>query len=131
MHFRYLIFLSILIISSNTVAQNISIHSISTVRQPSGDNGYTLDGHLMNESGRKKLLNPNYFGENGIYNKSVTIFDGYGTTGSITSVSSIPKNLLFFFASFNNFNEGSIPFIGLYFFMRNAASVRFCFCPNE
>lgn len=101
MHFRYFIFLSILIISSNTVAQNISIHSISTVRQPSGDNGYTLDGHLMNESGRKKLLNPNYFGENGIYNKSVTIFDGYGTTGSITSVSSIPKNSLFFFGSFN------------------------------
>jgi gliding motility-associated-like protein len=97
----YLFFLAVLFFAKDANSQNISIHSISTARQPSGDNGYTLDGHLMNESGRKKLLNPINFGENGIYNRSVSIFDGYASTGSLTNVSSISKNNIFFFASFN------------------------------
>jgi len=77
------------------VCQNITINSISTVRQSSGDNGYTLDGFLMTEGSRPKLLNPGNFGVNGIYPKVISIRDNYGTSGSLTQVYSIPTNSFF------------------------------------
>jgi gliding motility-associated-like protein len=81
--------------------QNININSISSVRQPSGDNGYTLDGFRMTEGSRPKLLNPGNFGVNGTYPHVISISDNYGNSGSLTQVYSIPTNSIFFFGSFD------------------------------
>jgi len=83
------------------VCQNININSISTIRQSSGDNGYTLDGFRMTEGSRPKLLNPSNFGANGIYTKVISISDNYGTSGSLTQVYSSPTNSIFFFGTFD------------------------------
>lgn len=80
-------------------SQSTTIHSISWTRQSSGDNGYTLDGTVMTSS-RAKLLNTNNFGISGTYSKTVSIFDGYGTTGSLAQISSVPINNIFFFGGF-------------------------------
>jgi len=97
-------------LTEKAICQNISIHSISTVRQTSGDNGYTLDGFRMTEGSRQKLLNPNNFGPRGIYPKLVSISDNYGTTGSLTQVYKLPLNSIFFFGSFNKLDSSTQQF---------------------
>jgi len=92
------------------VCQNININSISTIRQSSGDNGYTLDGFRMTEGSRPKLLNPSNFGANGIYTKVISISDNYGTSGSLTQVYSSPTNSIFFFGTFDKNNTSTQQF---------------------
>ena len=89
--------------------QTLNIHSITTVRQTGGDNGYTLDGGLMVNS-RDKLLSTINFGPTGNYHKSVVITDAYGTTGSLEQVTSLPLNDVFFFGSFNLLEPTLRPF---------------------
>jgi gliding motility-associated-like protein len=86
---------------SKTIGQTITINSITASRQPYGDQGYTLDGIRMSLLARVKLLNSYNFSSIGIYPKSVAIIDGYGSSGSLTSISSVPTNQIFFFGSFN------------------------------
>lgn len=81
-------------------AQTINVYSISAARQTGGDNGYTLDGFRM-MGARAKLLDTANFGSGGVYPKSISITDSYNTTGSLTQVSAIPINSIFFFGSFN------------------------------
>lgn len=95
------IFLIFILLCSNSYCQTININSITTSRQPSGDNGYTLDGTRMTVGSRLKLLNTSNFGSSGTYPKNISIFDGYGTTGSLTGISTVPINDIFFFGSFN------------------------------
>ncbi len=78
----------------------LRLHSISTDRQPLGDNGYTLNGSQMVNS-RAKLENPDNFGDNGTYGKEILIIDGYQTSGSLTGVGSIPNEDIFFFGAFD------------------------------
>ncbi len=80
--------------------QQINIYSISTERQTAGDHGYTLDGTFMVNS-RIKLLTAFNFGATGVYPKEVIITDGYATIGSLTSVTQLPYNSIFFFGTFN------------------------------
>ncbi len=81
-------------------AQTIELHSITTERQLVGDKGYTLDGDQMIES-RLKLLNPSNFGASGIYPKKINISDDFGISGSLTNVTRLPPNDLFFFGAFD------------------------------
>ncbi|MBN1180820.1 MAG: HYR domain-containing protein [Bacteroidales bacterium] len=82
--------------------QTINIHSISTARQTSeGDGGYTLDGGHMAAS-RFKLLNTSNFGETGTYNKNISIYDYYFTSGSLKQITQVEGIDIFFFGSFNN-----------------------------
>lgn len=92
--------LFLLYIESNINAQTININSISNARQTGGYNGYTLDGQFMVDS-RAKLLNQNNFGTSGIYPKSINIIDGYATSGSLTQISTVPINQIFFFGAFD------------------------------
>jgi gliding motility-associated-like protein len=101
MRFKLCLFLIFSVLSAHSYAQTISIHSITTSRQTSGDAGYTLDGNFMIGGSRLKLLSSSNFGSSGTYPKAVTIFDGYGTSGSLAGVSSIPSSSIFFFGSFN------------------------------
>jgi gliding motility-associated-like protein len=94
----------------NTYGQTMLVHSISTTRQPSGDPGYTLDGTRMADGSRLKLLNPINFSSSGTYAKSVSIADGYGTTGSLANVSTLPTDDIFFFGSFNRLDPSTQPF---------------------
>jgi len=91
-------------------SQTINIHSITTARQSSGDAGYTLDGGQMASSSRLKLLNTSNFGINGTYGKKVSIFDGYGSSGSLTAVSNLQRDNIFFFGSFNKIDFSIQPF---------------------
>jgi len=81
-------------------SQTININSITWSRQSSGDNGYTLDGSSRMAGSRVKLLDANNFGASGTYSKTILIYDGYGTTGSLTQIASLPVNNIFFFGSF-------------------------------
>ncbi len=87
-------------LSISVKAQTIELHSITTERQPGGDNGYTLDGQRMIES-RLKLLNPKNFGASGIYPKKINITDDFETSGSLENVTRLPANDLFFFGYFD------------------------------
>jgi gliding motility-associated-like protein len=91
-------------------ATNITIHSISDARQPGGDHGYTLDGDMMKYCARLKALNPALFGPAGIYRKTVTIHDAFGKSGSLSSVTTLPLNDLFFFGSFDKSNSSTAEF---------------------
>jgi gliding motility-associated-like protein len=106
--------LCLLLISSvlcaKAYAQPISIHSITNSRQTGGDSGYTLDGQIMTAGSRQKLLLSANFGTNGTYPKPVTIFDGYGTSGSLTNVQSIGISNIFFFGNFNLLDPTTQPF---------------------
>ncbi len=102
--------LIILGICSNVYSQTINIHSITTSRQSGGDYGYTLDGLHMTAGSRPKLLSTSNFSSSGIYPKDVSIFDGYGTTGSLIGISAIPLNNIFFFGTFNKLEPSIQPF---------------------
>jgi hypothetical protein len=92
-----------LLLLSNFVvrAQTIEVHSVSDVRGSNTNSGYTLDGSWMSSSARLKLLNTANFGSTGTYSKSVRITDSYSTSGSLTQVTSLSYNTLFFFGSFD------------------------------
>lgn len=98
-----------IIITTNIYAQKIKIYSISTSRQTNGDNGYTLDGHRMYSS-RFKLLNPINFSSTGIYPKSISIIDAFETTNSLTQISKIVDDNIFFFGSFNKLDPSTQTF---------------------
>ncbi len=106
---RYLSLLC-LMIGLQTFCQTRSIHSITNSRQLGGDNGYTLDGQIMTAGARQKLLLSGNFGTNGIYQKPVSIFDGYGTSGSLTDVLNIGIDNIFFFGNFNILDTTTQPF---------------------
>ena len=59
---------------------------------------------------RWKLLNASNFGFSGIYPKNVSIFDGYDISGSLTGVSTIPTNHIFFFGAFNKLDASTQQF---------------------
>jgi gliding motility-associated-like protein len=87
------------ILPSSGISQNICINSVTNIRQPAGDVGYTLDGIRMTGA-RAKLLSPDNFGTAGIYQKSISIQDGFGTSGSLV-LDTVPMNSIFFFGAFN------------------------------
>ena len=62
-------------------SQTINIHSIDDDRMQAGDNGYTLNGQHMRSSSTAKLTDTTNFGPTGMYPKSVTITNGYLTSG--------------------------------------------------
>jgi len=110
MKIKYYLFLISVTVCLKTYSQTVFINSITTSRQSSGDNGYTLDGTRMSGGSRPKLLSTSNFSSSGIYPKDVSIFDGYGTTGSLIGVSTIPINNIFFFGSFNKLDTSIQPF---------------------
>ncbi len=99
MRFFFLACLFQLLFFNILFSQTININSITWTRQSSGDNGYTLDGIQMISS-RAKLLDTNNFSSSGTYPKAISIFDGYGTTGSLTQISTVPVNHIFLFGGF-------------------------------
>ncbi len=105
MQLKILLFVLFSLQLSLVLGQSINIHSISYLRQPLFQNEYTLDGAFMIQSSRQKLLNPNNFGPMGLYNKSVSIYDGYTSSNSLINVAQQPKSTLFFFGSFDKVNE--------------------------
>lgn len=107
---NHYIFLIFILLCSKSYCQTININSITTSRQTGGDNGYTLDGTRMAAGSRLKLLNTSNFGSTGTYPKNISIYDGYGTTGSLTSISTVPVNNLFFFGSFNQLEASTQQF---------------------
>ncbi len=78
----------------------IDLYSITNSRQVGGDAGYTFDGKWFPDT-RSKLLNPIYFGPQGTYSKTIQITDAFGLSGSLTEVTKLPTNSIFFFGSFN------------------------------
>ena len=91
--------------------QVISINSITTDRQPAtGTNGYTLDGMWMLNTARQKILSANNFGSFGTYSKSISVYDGYMSSGSLTGVSTLPLNTIFFFGAFNKLDVSTQQF---------------------
>lgn len=109
---NYYIFFIFILFYSNTCCQTININSITTSRQTGGDNGYTLDGTRMAVGSRLKLLNTSNFGSTGTYPKNISIFDSYGTIGSLTSISTVPVGNIFFFGSFNKLDASTQQFTG-------------------
>ncbi|MCB9360997.1 MAG: gliding motility-associated C-terminal domain-containing protein [Flavobacteriales bacterium] len=107
---KFFILLITLGIFSSIYSQTINIHSITTSRQSNGDKGYTLDGIRMAGGSRLKLTNTNNFGSTGTYPKNISIFDGYGTSGSLTGASAIPTNNIFFFGFFNKLDASTQQF---------------------
>jgi gliding motility-associated-like protein len=99
-----------LMICLQSYCQIISIHSITNSRQLGGDSGYTLDGPIMTAGSRQKLALSGNFGPGGTYPKTVSIFDGYGTSGSLTDVQGIGINNIFFFGNFNILDTTTQPF---------------------
>jgi gliding motility-associated-like protein len=110
MKFKLCLFLISSVLFAKGYSQTISIHSITASRQTGGFNGYTLDDGLMIGGSRLKLLSPANFGSSGTYPKTVTIFDGYGTSGSLTGVSNIAFGSIFFFGAFNILDSTTQPF---------------------
>lgn len=110
MKIKYYLFIVSVTMYLQTYCQTIFINSITESREPSGDNGYTLDGSRMTAGSRWKLLNSGNFSSSGIYPKNISIFDGFGTTGSLTGVSAIPINHIFFFGSFNKLDASTQQF---------------------
>ncbi|MCE9539223.1 MAG: gliding motility-associated C-terminal domain-containing protein [Bacteroidetes bacterium] len=110
MKIKICIFLASIAACLNTYCQTIVINSITAYRQSSGDNGYTLDGLRMASGSRLKLLNINNFGLGGIYPKNISLVDGFGTTGSLINVSTLPANNIFFFGSFNKLDPSTQQF---------------------
>lgn len=110
MKIKYYIFLISVITYLNSYSQTVFINSITTSRQSSGDNGYTLNGTRMTGGSRLKLLNASNFGSSGTYSKNISIFDGYGISGSLTAVSTVPTNHIFFFGSFNKLDASTQQF---------------------
>lgn len=88
---------------------NINIHSVATVRQVGGDHGYTLDGDRMSNHSRPKLLNPDNFGAGGTYQKTISITDAYGSSGSLEAITSHDDVDLFYFGIFNTLEPSYIP----------------------
>ncbi|MCI3938281.1 thrombospondin type 3 repeat-containing protein [Chryseobacterium aahli] len=88
----------ILDIQENTcvlTGQTIRIGYIPNVRDLDGDNGYTFDGALMNNSGALKLLNTANFGPSGIVNANIVLVPM--TTNPITKayITSLNLNAIF------------------------------------
>ncbi|MBC7862972.1 MAG: T9SS type A sorting domain-containing protein [Bacteroidia bacterium] len=90
-------------------SQTLHVHSITHLRQTNGGQ-YTLDGTLISGSGRMKLVSASNFGAGGVYPKSVTITDAYGTSNSIVPVVTFPYDDLFFFGAFDKFESTTIQF---------------------
>lgn len=103
------LWLAFMVQNSISFAQTINVQSISTARQSGGDNGYTLNGSEMVNS-RAKLLNLSNFGTGGTYPKAINITDGYSTSGSLTQISTVPTNAIFFFGEFNKNDASTQPF---------------------
>lgn len=104
--------LILLLICTAGYDQGIALYSVTNARQPGPNSGYTLDGEFM-QSSRLKLLNPYNFGPTGQYRKTITIIDSFGLSGSLSGVTSLPLNALFFFGAFN-LDDGSMhPFTGV------------------
>ena len=91
---------------SVSAQETISMHSITTGRQPLGDSGYTLDGFTMSEA-RLKLLNEENFGIDGTYPKSIEITDGYAQSGDLESITSTEGIDLFYLGMFDS-SEASL-----------------------
>jgi gliding motility-associated-like protein len=102
-------FLTLLVTGYSTRAQTINIHSVSTLREISFDNGYTLDGDHMAAS-RVKLFNPANFSDTGLYKKNITIQSAYFTSGSLEQITQIHGIDIFFFGSFYGSATEFIPF---------------------
>lgn len=99
---------SLMLVCSIIYGQTIDLHSITTERDEGFDSGYTLDGNKMTQS-RLKLLNQANFGPGGIYPKKINIIDSYRSSNSLSEVTKLPANDLFFFGTFNNW-EAIEPF---------------------
>ena len=110
MKIKYIALLILSTICLKAYSQTVFIHSITASRQSSGDNGYTLNGARMTGGSRLKLLNTSNFGSTGTYPKNVSIFDGYGISGSLTGVASVSTNNLFFFGSFDKLDASTQQF---------------------
>jgi gliding motility-associated-like protein len=106
---KYYLFIILMATGLKSFGQTIHINSIATVRQPAGDCGYTLDGTRM-QSSRQKLLNPANFGPSGTYHKDVVIYNNFELTETLEAISSVPKNHIFFFGSFNTLHGSTQQF---------------------
>lgn len=104
-----LLIITLILTPFNLFCQTVTIHSITHSRQTNGGQ-YTLDGGEMSTGARQKLLSPANFGPTGTYTKSVTILDAYGTSGSVSAVSSLPYSDLFIFGAFDKLDATLIPF---------------------
>jgi Secretion system C-terminal sorting domain/FG-GAP-like repeat len=91
-------------------AARINLHSVTTTRQIGINGGYTLNGSYMNNTARPKLENPDYFGEAGIYPKSVVITDDYGNSGSLGTITANNNIDLFFFGTFSKLEPTLVQF---------------------
>ena len=89
-----------------TDAQTINIHSVQANRELSFPFGYTLDGSARMLRSRLKLTNLNNFGPSGVYPKNVVITDSYQQLGSLSQVSSLSNNEIFFFGMFKRLEPG-------------------------
>lgn len=86
-------------------AQELTVHSITHSRQLDPTSQYTLDGWLMTNSSRQKLLNPKNFGKEGMYLKTVNILDRYEQLGSLVEVSDAPTDHVLFFGGFDEYES--------------------------
>ncbi len=86
-------------------AQTLNIHSIDDSRMWAGDYGYTLNGGYMIYGSTSKLNDTSNFGPTGTYPRTISITNGYATSGALENISSVPDIDLFYFGSFdkNNF----------------------------
>ena len=101
-----ILFLLINFLCPGSFCQTITINSINNAREPAGNGGYTLNGSYM-DNALAKLLNAANFGATGIYPKSINVVSGFATTGSLTQVTQLPQNQLFFFGAFDK-NDGGL-----------------------
>ena len=99
MHRLTILLLFSSLLACNGFGQTITINSIDNARENNGFGGYTLNGSFM-DNASAKLLNQANFGPAGIYPKRVTIVSGYAATGSLTQVTDLPQNQIFFFGAF-------------------------------
>ena len=90
-----ILFLLINFLCPNSFCQTITINAIANARATAGNGGYTPNGIYMNNALAKLLYAPS-FGPTDIYPKAINLVSGFATTGSLTQVTHLPENQIFF-----------------------------------
>jgi gliding motility-associated-like protein len=103
-NYNLCIIIALLLISSNTHAQQIKLLNIADTRGVAL--GYNLYGYRMVKCALPKLLNPKLFGPAGIVKYTLAISSGFGAINSITDSSQINGFDVIFIGLYSNNQNG-------------------------
>ncbi|TGN21426.1 hypothetical protein E4J94_17515, partial [Empedobacter tilapiae] len=104
----FYILIAILLMNVKIYAQDIQVLNIpDSNRNPTADNGYTLNGSKMTNA-LSKLQNPINFGTSGIIGHKLIINNNFGISGSIKSTGDIMSYDIIFIGAFSSNSSFSV-----------------------